>query len=94
MKTVIKQSDFPAHDHFGVLVFGTRYVEGDERSKTNPGHGYPGGYEPTTTYIAFNNFDELSVWIAARTTDGEHKPFVVMESAPKKVVTTTQVKLV
>lgn len=40
---------FKDKEHFSILVYKTSstYVPGDERSRTNPGHGYPGGYETT-----------------------------------------------
>ena len=36
---------------YGILETTTTsyYVEGDERSRTNPGHGYPGGTEYVTS---------------------------------------------
>lgn len=30
---------------WAIIRSGSYYVSGDERSRTNPGHGYPGGYE-------------------------------------------------
>jgi hypothetical protein len=47
MKFVTQASDVPKGTHFVILEYKTSsyYVEGDERSKTHPGHGYPGGYE-------------------------------------------------
>jgi hypothetical protein len=43
MKQVTKPSDVPNGAHYAVLVYETRtvHIPGDERSRTNPGHGYP-----------------------------------------------------
>lgn len=45
MKRINDPSEIPAVQHFAVLIYKTHsyYVPGDERSRTNPGHGYPGG---------------------------------------------------
>ncbi len=52
-----------------VMVFETHsiYHEGDERSRTNPGHGYPPHWETinTVNYYQFDNEDELKAWIAS-----------------------------
>lgn len=39
------------------------YVPGDERSRTNPGHGYPGGNETVNTYTKFKNKEEMLSWV-------------------------------
>jgi len=42
-KRVTSPSDVPKGPHFAIIIFKTKQVhhEGDERSRTNPGHGYP-----------------------------------------------------
>ena len=52
MKRVHKKEDVPCGHHYSVLVYktSTTYVPGDERSRTNPGHGYPGGYETNESF--------------------------------------------
>ncbi len=56
----------PKAPHFAIILFKTDsvYIEGDERSRTNPGHGYPGGTETFSTneYYAFDRREE---WEAA-----------------------------
>jgi hypothetical protein len=51
MKHIKAPGDVPTERHFAVLIYKStsHYVEGDERSRTNPGHGYPGGYETRHT---------------------------------------------
>lgn len=43
----------------------SHWVEGDERSRTNPGHGYPAGYETTTTTTLheFDTVEQLTAWL-------------------------------
>lgn len=52
MVRVNKPSDVPEAEHFAVLVYKTSstYVPGDERSRTNPGHGYPAHTETNESF--------------------------------------------
>lgn len=56
--TVQSVFNSPKKDHYAILTFGSIYIPGDERSRTNPGHGYPGGSESTTTYTAYLDINE------------------------------------
>lgn len=69
MKKVEKVSDIPTGRHFAVLIYKTAsvFIPGDERSRTNPGHGYP---ERTETYSdtehwVTENKDDLVSFIKA-----------------------------
>lgn len=57
-------SEIPAGAHYAILTQGSTYVPGDERSRTNPGHGYPGGTEYHLIYRAFQEADRAE-WEAA-----------------------------
>jgi hypothetical protein len=52
-----------SEDKYAVIYSSSYYQEGDERSRTNPGHGYPGGSVSYETLTKFNNLDELKRWI-------------------------------
>ncbi len=58
---------FPTAPHFAVIVFKTSTIhhEGDERSRTHPGHGYPAWTESINSidYIPFNTQKELETWV-------------------------------
>lgn len=41
----------------------TIHIEGDERSRINPGHGYPAGDETYTELIEFVTEKDAAVWI-------------------------------
>lgn len=49
MKQANSPSDIPEGHHYAIILFKSEsvYIPGDERSRTNPGHGYP---ERTETY--------------------------------------------
>ena len=41
MKYVHKISEIPTEAHYVILENDSVHIPGDERSRTNPGHGYP-----------------------------------------------------
>lgn len=54
-RTVGSVSELPTEPYFAVIKFGSIYIEGDERSRTNPGHGYPGHSQTTIEYYIFKD---------------------------------------
>ena len=48
---------------FGILEKMTRTIPGDERSKTNPGHGYPEHTERMTVLHEFDDEEQMSRWM-------------------------------
>ena len=69
MKLVKSKKDLPTEPHFAVILYKSQsvYIPGDERSRTNPGHGYPERYETynscehwvTTDRTVWENFVKL-----------------------------------
>src|SRR3989304_8144426 len=43
---------FPKDEHYAMIIFKTKSIhhEGDERSRTNPGHGYPAHTEEVSNH--------------------------------------------
>lgn len=54
-KYVHSPNDVPQEEHYAILEFGSISIPGDERSRTNPGHGYPASVESKTDYIVFTD---------------------------------------
>lgn len=48
---------------FGVIQCSQIHHEGDERSRTCPGHGYPAWSEDITTFREFANEAEMLKWV-------------------------------
>lgn len=48
---------------YGVIYSDFIHHEGDERSRTHPGHGYPAYTEEVKTFKEFKTEDELKLWI-------------------------------
>lgn len=88
-KYVNYQRDMPPGDHFAIIEFDTVYTPGDERSRTNPGHGYPESYDPVVRYIAFTDEDEWKQEIIRRqNAKGDSREYVALR-VERAVVTTT-----
>ena len=63
MKRVHGPDNVPEGPHTAVLVYKTTqtYVPGDERSRTNPGHVYPGGYETNDSFEHYVSTNDAEV---------------------------------
>lgn len=77
--------DIPAGPHYAVIALLTIHTPGDERSRTNPGHGYPAS---TDTYLEYKAFTDQAEWqkrIEYLTRAGT--PFRAISATPAKVET-------
>lgn len=67
MTKVTSVADYPADTKYLLIVFKTTsvYTPPDQRSITNPGHGYPGGTESynTSEIFAYSNTADLQAHI-------------------------------
>lgn len=61
MKRVTCPNDVPNEPHFAVIIYKSQsvYIEGDERSRTNPGHGYPAHTETYSTFEHYVTTDKI-----------------------------------
>ena len=48
---------------YGVVVERKYHIEGDERSKTHPGHGYPAHTDIFKELITFIDKEALEAWL-------------------------------
>lgn len=95
----IKFENFPQKIHSAAIVFKTQsvYHEGDERSRTNPGHGYPAHTEiiETIEYIPFNSKQEMDQWIINVETTKYNKPkYKLIEAKPLSAIVSATVSIV
>ncbi len=67
-------------EHFAIISTSRIYVPGDERSRTNPGHGYPEHYEDTIQYEAFDSEEKLKAGILRKEKYGNN--FRVIRAIP------------
>lgn len=98
MKAVKGPSDIPEGHHYAILIFKSTsvHIPGDERSRTNPGHGYPASTETYNSYemSVTQNRDE---WIKAieklekdknEARYGREPPYAAIEIASKATIET------
>lgn len=90
MKRIKGPNDVPAGPHFAVILYGTRRIhhEGDERSRTCPGHGYPAHTETIDNieHWVTTERSHLEEFITELDSSGNDKPYVIMEVAKKGTV--------
>jgi len=91
MKACITQKDVPTCKHYGIVTFGKIAIPGDERSRTNPGHGYPEHTEHTATYSAYDKEAWKNEII--RMTERKHYDFVAFVAYPAKVKTISTIEI-
>ncbi len=98
MKTVKSPSDVPDGHHYAILTFKSEsiHIPGDERSRTNPGHGYPAETRTISSieYTFTHNRDE---WVRtieklekekAAARYGREDPYTAIEVASKASIET------
>ena len=96
---MITQPDkLPKTIHFAALVFKTHCIhhEGDERSRTNPGHGYPEYTETINAveYIPFSSQEEMEQWvIKAETAKYDKVNYRLIEARPLSAKITATVNI-
>jgi hypothetical protein len=89
MKTCSDKSELPSGPHYVIIEFSTFWVEGDERSRTNPGHGYPGHHESMAKYICFNDKAEWEAEVKSRSSkvfSSNQQNWVAMYVVPASTV--------
>lgn len=96
MKRCTRHTDIPKHPHFAIITSGSVHVPGDERSRTNPGHGYP---EYTEYFIQYEAYDDREDWEDAiarreRSAHTRDKEYVAFPVAPAVIKTTTTIEIV
>lgn len=63
--------DVPFGEHFAILQCKSIYTPGDERSRTNPGHGYPERWEDCWEYEVYENREKWEQAIEYKTLKNE-----------------------
>lgn len=65
-KFVHTADDIPKGEHWAIIEGTSVSIPGDERSRTNPGHGYPEHTENYITYEAFTDKAEFEAVLKKR----------------------------
>lgn len=87
-------SQLPAETHYVALRGVSVHIPGDERSRTNPGHGYPESTEHHLSYIAFNSRADMEAWVSDEETRKWGKEdYRILEVKPLAVRVTATVQV-
>lgn len=92
---VSEPGKIPKGPHWAILEYESMYIEGDERSRTHPGHGYPGHSVSYVSYRAFTNEDDWKTAVSelANPKFGSPKKFEAMYVVPAQVTTSVKVSV-
>lgn len=96
MKYISNKQECRTGPHFAALVFSTIHIPGDERSRTNPGHGYPAENKPVVEYITFDSRDEMERWVndqERKAAQYSRKDYQVIEVKPLAVEVKSSVSI-
>lgn len=94
MKWCHNLSDIPKEPHYAILEQRSISIPGDERSRTNPGHGYPASTEQVWDYIVFNHREEWEDEIRKRKGSAfGSQDFVAISATPASIRTTFSVEI-
>jgi len=93
MKYCHNKSDIPKEPHFAIIEFTSVYIPGDERSRTNPGHGYPETTEYYSHYIAFSYEGEWKAAIEKYMSGSNKDNFVAIRVNPVKIKTSVTIEI-
>jgi hypothetical protein len=88
-------SKVPKGPHWAIIQGESMYIPGDERSRTNPGHGYPATTKHYVSYKAFLSEEDWNkeVQELAAPKFGSPKPFVAMYVVPATISTKVVVEV-
>lgn len=97
MVIVKSPSDVPVGHHYQIWIFETRTIqhEGDERSRTHPGHGYPAHSETITStkIMVFGSEDDFKNELASLYRKDPHRKDVVALEVNKKIGVSLDIKI-
>lgn len=92
MTTIDNKNTFPKLKHNAVLIFKTIWHEGDERSRTCPGHGYPEHSENVVLYRVFKDDEEMRDYVQRQETTIYGKDnYQLIEAVPLNVQVRTTI---
>lgn len=84
-----------AKEFYAALIQDSYHVEGDERSRTNPGHGYPAHTVDYTKVEEFKDEEEMRRWVERQESSKYFKKkYKIVKCIPMEVQTKIEVRVV
>lgn len=96
-KYVSQVTDVPDKEHWVIVKTNGVYIPGDERSRTNPGHGYPARTENFLSYEVYLTEEKLLEAIEELEKPrygGNRTAYKVLKVTPVKVKTEMKISVV
>lgn len=84
-RTIQKPDEIPPGKHFAALEFSTITIPGDERSRKNPGHGYPEEQRVVARYIQFDNEEAMKKWVMDKKSGHDKENYCILEAQKLEV---------
>lgn len=81
----------PDTQHWAIITTSQTYVPGDERSRTNPGHGYPEHHVESINYESFTDYIQFGDRVEQLTK--RNATFKAIQATPVAVETTVTLRL-
>jgi hypothetical protein len=75
-------SNIPTTPFWAVTYVDTRTVPADERSRTNPGHGYPEHELRTQKLDVFKDEKAMIDWISLKKTNNPNLEYTILKCFP------------
>ena len=83
--------ELPPQPYYAILTERTIHIPGDERSRTNPGHGYPAS---TENYLSMTLFEDKEKWEEEIIRlAGRDVIFQAIKVEPAQITKTTTIKV-
>lgn len=92
-RLVNKETGVPSVPHWAILWFTTIHISGDERSVSNPGHGYPAHNETSVNYYVFTNREDWETEIQRLEKGKYTERFRAMYVCPASISTEVNVSV-
>ena len=86
-------AEIMAAPHWAIIKIQTTYHEGDERSRTNPGHGYPAHSTSAMVYQPYETEEEVLDKIISMQKQ-DYVRCTVIKAAPLTIETKVELKLI
>lgn len=94
MKWCHSSSDIPKTPHYAIVEQRSVHIPGDERSRTNPGHGYPETTIQVWDYMVCDNREEWEREIRSRETKVfKQSSYVAIAATPAQLTTTVNINV-
>lgn len=78
---------------FAVVYTESTHIEGDERSRSHPGHGYPAHTIETQVFKEFKDRAEFEAWVKKETLSSSYSKRSFRAFCCKPIEITTEVKI-